>query len=212
MSETPRHADTKSCRGNGAEHQLPPPSTSVFDNLDALRLDPSASLAGTVELLTHVPVRKPLKTEFFRVHPAPSMSIACTIFEDKEERASYFVMPDAQGLLPGHLKPVLLAVCMSRQNTVFLWPVPLPHDEGSGGGFRAWGETARQAAKIAEQCWIRMQADLHLGAYRLHKAEGVLPEPAWPEKSLSELLKIAFGGKVIDSPDHPVIRKMRGLS
>jgi hypothetical protein len=57
-----------------------------------------------------------------------------------------------------------------------------------------------------------MQADLSLGAYRIHQAEGVLPDPVWPQKTLAELLKIAFGDHVITSADHPVIRKLRGIS
>jgi hypothetical protein len=157
-------------------------------------------------------VRKPAKTEFFRVHPDPSMSLACTLFTDEDERASYVVMPAARQSLAGHLKPVLLVPCMSRQNVTFLWPVPLPTDEGRGGGYRSWGETARQTADLARGCWLRMQADLALGAYRIHKAEGVLPDPMWPQKTLAELLEIAFRDRVITSPDHPVIRKLRGIS
>jgi hypothetical protein len=57
-----------------------------------------------------------------------------------------------------------------------------------------------------------MQADLALGACRIHKAEGVLPDPVWPQKTLAGLLEIAFCDRVITSPDHPVIRKLRGIS
>jgi hypothetical protein len=157
-------------------------------------------------------VRKPAKTEFFRVHPDPSMSLACTLFIDDEERESHFVVPAARQALSGHLKPVLLVTCMSRQNVTFIWPVPLPTDEGRGGGYRSWGETARQAADLARGCWLRMQADLSLGAYRIYKAEGVLPDPVWSQKTLTELLEIAFRDRVISDADHPLIRKLRGLS
>jgi hypothetical protein len=57
-----------------------------------------------------------------------------------------------------------------------------------------------------------MQADLALGAYRIYKAEGVLPDPVWPRNTLAELLEIAFRERVISDADHPLIRKLRGLS
>jgi hypothetical protein len=34
----------------------------------------------------------------------------------------------------------------------------------------------------------------------------------WPEKSLSELLKLAFRDRIIDSAEHPVVKRLRGLS
>jgi hypothetical protein len=57
-----------------------------------------------------------------------------------------------------------------------------------------------------------MVADIPFGAYRFYEAEGVLSEPLWPEKTLSELLEIGFKDRIIDSVDHPVIRRLRGLS
>jgi hypothetical protein len=190
MSDT-THEFNPAGRGNGSDPELSVSSTtSIFDNLQALRLDPAASLAGAVEHLGHVPVRKPNKMEFFRTHPDPSMSLAASVFNDDEDRETYFVAPSARPILLGYLKPVLLTTSVSRQGVIFLWPVPLPND--AGGGSRAWGETARQGAELARECWIRMQADLALGAYRIYKAEGVLPDPIWPERGFAELLKIAF--------------------
>jgi hypothetical protein len=215
MSDVPNLFTLKSSGGNGVPEAAAQPESSpakdFFDNLDALRLDPAASLSGTVEHLGHVPVRKPGKVEFFRAHPAEDMSLTCTLFHDDEERESYMVAPQARPQLLGHLKPVLLMACISRQGVVFLWPVPLPNEEG-GGGSRAWGDTQRQAANLAQRSWIRIRADMALGAYRIHEAEGVLPDPVWPSRSLNELLEIAFRGRVIADLDHPVIRKLRGLS
>ena len=57
-----------------------------------------------------------------------------------------------------------------------------------------------------------MAPDMSLGAYRIYTAEGQLSEPVWPDKSLTELLKLGFKDKVINSAEHPVIRKLRGLT
>lgn len=220
MSDTPQE-DPKPRRRNGANHQdllpssEPPPSASpsasIFDNLDELRLD--TSLTTTVAYLGHVPVRKPGRVEFVRTHPDPAMSLASTVYVDEDERETYFVAPPARPLLLGYLKSVLLLTCISRQGVTFLWPVPLPDEEGGGGGRgRAWGDTARQAADLARSSWLRIKADMALGGYQIHLAEGALPDPVWPDKTFQQLLAIAFRNRIIDGSDHPIIRKHRGLS
>jgi len=182
----------------------------VFTNLDALRLHPDlAATVGTKEVLRHVPVRKPSRTEFIRVHPDEAMQITTGVFVDKEERETFFVMPELRGELAGELKPVLLATAITRQGTILLWPIAL--QDGSGGR-NAWAETARDAYGLAKVSWVRMVADMSFGAYRIYEAEGVLSEPVWPNKTLSELLEIGFKDRIIDSTDHPVVRRLRGLS
>src|SRR5215471_3344130 len=115
---------------------------SIFDNIDALRLSPDAvATAGIREILTHVPVRKPNRTEFFRVHPDPDMALATGVFIDKEEREVFFVTPAMRAELAGEMKPVVLMTAITRQGVVFLWPVPLPDESGRRN---TWWETARE--------------------------------------------------------------------
>jgi hypothetical protein len=183
---------------------------SVFDNLEAIRLSPDATAtAGTREVLRHVPVRKPNRTEFVRVHPDADMQLATGVFVDREEREIFFVIPDLRAELAGELKPVLLVTAISRQGVVILWPVPLPDE---GGRRNAWGDTAREACELAKTQWLRLAADMSLGAYRIYEAEGQLSAPVWPEQTLPELLKLAFKDRIIDSVDHPVVKRLRGLS
>ena len=35
-------------------------------------------------------------------------------------------------------------------------------------------------------------------------------EPVWLEATLQQLLEIAFKGRLIDTMDHPVLRRLRG--
>ena len=50
------------------------PNANPFDDLMSLRLDQSyADTVGVKKLLTTVPVRKPHRQEFVRVHPDPSI-------------------------------------------------------------------------------------------------------------------------------------------
>ena len=195
---------------SGSDHNGEPAisaSSGLFDDLTSLRLGAAANAAGAVEVLTHIPVRKPSRHEFFRVHP--NHILDTTVFIDKEEREVYLVIPSMRAHLVGEARPVLLVPTISRQNAIFIWPVPLPSEDGRRN---AWTDTAQEAMHLGREHWIRLMPDMGLGAYRIYKAEGQLSDPIWSDKPFQELLEIAFKGRVINSPDHPVVRRLRGLT
>jgi hypothetical protein len=57
---------------------------------------------------------------------------------------------------------------------------------------------------------VRVAANIHLGAYDLLEATGVLPEPEWPSEGFEHIVQVAFKDHFIDSVDHPAIRRLRG--
>jgi len=185
-------------------------ANSFFSDLAALRLSDAdaVNLSGASELLSHVPVRKPNRHEYFRINPDPEMSLVTTVFLDKEENETFLVAPGMRQALVGETRPVLLTVAITTQNVVLIFPINLPVD----GRAIPWHETAREAAECAKKGWIRMASDKQLGAYRIYKAEGELSEPVWPAQSFSELLDIAFRDRIIKQMDHPVVRRLRGLT
>ena len=97
--------------------------------LASLRIDQSynGSSVGVKRLLTTVPIRKPGKTEFFRVHPVYWLD--CFGLELKAERDFYFVLAAIAPLMSELVDPVRLRLCVTRQGAVFLWPVKLPKDD-----------------------------------------------------------------------------------
>ena len=182
---------------------------SIFADLDKLRLSVSSTvLGGSVEILSKVPVRKPQKQEYVRVHPDEAMMLATAVYEDKQDREFYFVAPNMMSAMLGETTPVILVTAMNRQKVSFLWPLKVANDNSSGN---AWQDSAQQGCEVAKKTWARLVADMSLGAYRIFAAQGDLSEPEWPTKPLNELLEIAFRGRVIDSEDHPVVRRLRGL-
>jgi hypothetical protein len=62
------------------------------------------------------------------------------------------------------------------------------------------------------QCWIRLKANMSLGAYELYEAEAAIPDPEWPDLPFQELVRIGFKGRLIDGIDHPAIKRLRGLT
>jgi hypothetical protein len=184
-------------------------STSIFENLDRLRLsvDTDAS-TGTQEILSHIPVRRPNRDEFFRVHPDSAMSLVTLVFDDKMEREIFLVHPDMRSELAGELKSVLLTTAITRQGVLILWPVALPDESGRRN---AWCDTALEAKEFARTQWTRMFSDMDLRAYRISIAEGELSDPVWPKLSMPQVLKLAFRNRLTDTLDHPVVKRLRGL-
>jgi hypothetical protein len=70
----------------------------------------------------------------------------------------------------------------------------------------------REAAGLAMTQWVRVKANKHLGAYEMFVAESTMSEPAWPEASFQDLIKLAFRDRLITKLDHPVIKRLRGLA
>src|SRR6516225_8341757 len=136
---------------NGSGQSRPADEAAdIFSNLEALRLSPDEGVQiGTEEVLVNVPVRRPHKVEFVRVHMDPAMSLASSIFID-HEREPWFVVPAMRDILLEGVKPVLLLTTVNQRGLPFLWPIAL----GDGTGRKnAWHDTAREAANRAKREW-----------------------------------------------------------
>jgi hypothetical protein len=175
---------------------------------DSLRISGDIGSVGAEKLLVKIPVRKPNKQEYFRIHTSNEYRLLCAILEMKEEREFYLVTPDVLPILAEDVRHVELRLCVSRQGVYFLWPVPMP---GNDGRTNSWHVSAREAAARAERGWIRMVANMSEGSYSLYLATGAIPDPQWIDKPLPEVLELAFkDGKLIETADHPIVKQLNG--
>jgi len=180
------------------------------DPFDPSRLRLSQDFAATVgvkKALITVPVRKPSKQEFVRVHLDEAYRLETAVLELKEERETYLVEPSLWSELPSELTPKVLFTTINRQGVLTLWPVRMP---GEDGRLDEWNASALEAAELARSRWVRVVANMGLGAYEVYEASGDLPDPTWPELTFTEILKVAFKGRYITEIEHPVIRRLRG--
>jgi hypothetical protein len=198
---------------NGQEPAPPtgdpePTAADVFSDLASLRLslDFGQSLGVKKALLT-VPVRKPAKEWFIRTHP--ELRIETCVLELKEDRETYIVAPALWPELASEstFGPRALFAAMTRQKVLFIWPVRLP---GPDGKIDDWNRSALEAATLAASKWVRVASNLALGAYDVFEASADWPEPEWPDVPFNEILRVAFKGRVIDTLDHAVIKRLRG--
>lgn len=184
-----------------------PPEQDPFD-LKNLRLSQDFSeTVGVKKHLITVPVRPPHKQSFIRVHPDESFRLETAVLEVKEERETYLVDRGLWSELSSEIVPVNLYTTITRQAVVFLWSIRLP---GPDGRHNPWHRSALEAAQVATKTWIRVVANMYLGAYEVLESTGNVPEPVWPDVSFQDLLKIAFRDKFIQGLDHPAIRALQG--
>jgi hypothetical protein len=178
-----------------------------FSNLDALRLNQDyLATAGVKKLLTTIPVRKPRPQDFVRTHPDHRMNVA--LIELRDDRETYLVTPPMVLELPCEYYPATLFLTISRQDVLTLWPVRMP---GPDGKQLEWHRSALEAAELARTTWIKIRANMPLGAYDIFQAENInIPDPQWPTLPFDEVLRIAFRDRLIDSLDHPVVKRLRG--
>ena len=154
-----------------------------------------------------MPVRKPGAQDFVRVHPDPAFRDNFPIIELKDEREEYIVTANLVPALVGEFVTKTLFTAVNRQGTVFFWPVRLPPPDGKN---LDWWRSGREAAELAMQSWVRVRANMNLGAYEVFRAEGLIADPPWPEFGFWDLIKIAFREYLITDLNHPVIRRLRG--
>lgn len=183
-----------------------------FD-LANLRIAPNFSeQAGVKKLLKTMPVRKPTRQEFFRVHPAAEYRAdlaVITLREDSDSETYVVAGNDLMAELVDETKNVTVFTCINRSGVTFLWPIPLPPADGR---INEWHRSAREGAAEAVNGWVKLTANRGLNGYEITVATGIKTAPAWREESFQELVKVAFRDRIITSLDHPVIHRLRGIS
>jgi hypothetical protein len=178
-----------------------------FD-LESLRLDPSHLEAVSAKVPISIPCRKPPKFDWIRVHR--EMQIPIAAIELKEEGEFYVVSPDMAPALGEDVSHFTLYPYINRVGVIRLWPVRLPSADGR---VNEWHRSAAVAAGLAQRKWIRVAANMSLGAYEVFQASNQPPDPEWPEElGLGDMLRIAFydRGRIISSMDHPVVKLLAG--
>jgi len=182
----------------------------IEDSFDLKRLRLSQNFAeqiGVKKALITVPVRKPDRQWFIRTHPDPRYRCEVAILEMKEDRESYLVDPVLWPELPGEVAAKLLFTAINRQGVVFLLPARLPNPNGRRD---EWGRSLLEGAGKGMDSWVRIVANLGLGAYEVFEATAALPEPEWPNEPFEKLVEIGFRDRIIRAVDHPVLKKLRG--
>src|SRR5262245_51356726 len=126
---------TDKSNGNGTAASE---SVDPFD-LEALRIDPTSETgSGGKKHLTMIAARKPHKHEWWRVNPDRDFRMNVAVIE--YQRELYVTSRLISEWVPGEVRQVELRVCVTSEGVPFLYPVPLPSEDGRRNG---WHESAR---------------------------------------------------------------------
>ncbi|MCM3567545.1 hypothetical protein [Neobacillus mesonae] len=162
-----------------------------------------------------VPVRKPDKSWFVRVHQNEKYRGTFYLLEisDAFGKELYLVASSVSAEIYAefhqYMKAQTIYTAITKQGDVFLWPIPQP---GPDGKDLEWWQTAREAAQGAIEKWSRVVANQNIGGYDCYHAEGNLADPNWPDEDFQSLLLKAFKHRIIDNMDHEALNKLRGMS
>ena len=151
------------------------PTPNPFDPA-ALRLDQSfADSVGVKKHLMTVPVRKPNRQDFVRVHPDPAYRLTpAAIIEVKEDREVYLVTPNMAQDLPGEFAAATLFTAINRQGVLSLWPVKLP---GPDGKHNEWHRSAAEAAELAMKRGSGSRRTCRLALMKCSRRLVIYPSP-----------------------------------
>ena len=187
-------------------------STATSDPFDIARLRLSqdfVAAAGVKKVLNTIPCRKPSKEWFVQTHPDPAYRIQTCVIELKEDSEIFLIDPSLWPDLIGEstFSPRALITSINRQGVLFLWPIRLPNADGR---LDEWSRSAMEAATFAAGRWLRVQANMSLGAYEVYESAGQWATPEWPDMPFQNLLKLAFKERFILTLDHPILKRLRG--
>jgi hypothetical protein len=154
---------------------------------------------------TNIPIKKPGKGNYFRVHPDPSYRLYdVPVFE--EDGGDIYLpeleLPDDVLEFVTHMN---LFTAVSHRGKLFVWKFKATDT--------SWLHSNLRVAKRAMEEWIRIKADFETGGYNVFPAPEPLhsKKPTFPTMSPEEIFTLAFDGRRITSVEHPVIRGHRGL-
>ncbi len=164
-------------------------------------------VAGVKKLISTIRISKPKRQQFVRVRQGDEWQISSFFYEDTDTRDLYLVDKKIISELSDEITPRQLFTAITREGDVFVWPVRLNKDQLKPN---SWNESALKAALQSMTSWIRILPNRANSSYDIYQATGLIPEPEWPELSFEKILDLAFKDRVIDSTDHPILKKLRG--
>lgn len=157
--------------------------------------------------LVELPARKPKKGEWFRVHPDYHQQGG--ILELDGERKVFWVAKKIQSQVAhdGCFTFRLCVLCVNLEGVPFIWPVKT--DVEAGGTGNKWVRIPFEAMTKGREKWTRLYWSDEKREHIVLTSD-LMDVPKFPDKPFSELLKLAFKGAVISTPDHPAILNLKG--
>lgn len=172
---------------------------SIMQSQNYLAMDDS----GTKKLA--VGVNKAPNQVYIQAHPDDAMSFQSLAIKAKDK--IYLLGKDLWEAYSKDLKPYKFYLCQTRKSNYFFLPFKGSLDDQK---LDSWNISGHRAIKDARQSWIRLISNMEMGHYDVMFANDQTTVAEWPDKTLDELLEIAFEGRIIQDENNPILRDLRG--
>ena len=142
------------------------------------------------KIILHVPVTKPAKQRYVRVHVIDEYHFDCAVLNLEGEDRPFLLSPEIAQAIAKDAKRVTLKLAIDRQGEPFpLASTAVPEEVNDN----PWNQSQREVADLAEEQWVRLTSNRSVGCYEPIVAQGDIPEPVWPEMSMDEILQSHLG-------------------
>jgi hypothetical protein len=178
----------------------------------AYRVDTDLNLASKVKpVLTNLPIQRPHKTWWVRRRPDPDYVFHVCVVEvtdDDNRTVEYLVPRHMHQHLVGEVAYVAKSfyLAVNTQGRPFLWWIRRPMNDTDAPD--RWMVGPMEAIRLAATQWVRIF--WQNGEWNYEPSDELDQEPRWPGISPSDVLRLAFQDRIIDSPNHKVLRQLRG--
>jgi hypothetical protein len=114
----------------------------------------------------------------------------------------YFLDPDVEfpNELDQYVVPALLTRAITHDGTEFFF-LAKQSDKSPR-------QSTRRCVNEARNAWIQMRWNPTTKAYDFTYARQLRREPVWSDRSLDDLLALAFGDNYINRPDHEIVSRL----
>jgi hypothetical protein len=165
---------------------------------------PEAGSSGEGKIQTKLEVRTPNKKAWYRAHRDAEFQIPVDllVIEGGRDEGVWLLEPDVEfpEELSQHTVPALLTRCITSDGTEFLFLAKQTE--------KSPRSSTRRLIAEAREKWIQSSWNGNSKSYDFRYASQLRREPVWPEKTIDELLELAFDGYIINHSAHEVVNRL----
>jgi hypothetical protein len=196
----------------------PAPAESRARIEDIVADDSVIGAGGIVSAKGPVAIKlKPIqKSKFFRIMPGRGNSLVINTLKLEREdtrpgEVDRFVLTNEMARyvredLDYSVSKSVVHYCRYIQGQVFLTMVNASSDFDAN----TWNSSMREVLQQATGQWVRKVSDRDEQEYRAFTAVGEFKDKPWKVPPIKESFLVAMGKILIDSKEHPILRRLRG--
>ena len=166
--------------------------------------NPEGGVSNEGKIQTKLEVRTPTKKSWYRAHREAEFQVPVDllIIEGGRDEGTWLLEPDVEfsDELSQHIVPAILTRCITSDGTEFLFMAKQTE--------KSPRSSTRRLITEAREKWIQSSWNGNSKSYDFRYATQLRREPAWPVKTIDELLELAFDGFIINNPNHEVINRL----